>query len=95
MKLNNLFHIAFVSVLLGCFLHGFNWPAIIGLLGISTIIAFHDYLDFKRNKEEVNPLNKRMDDLYKKLEKTENDFNTRVTKVENSNKMNLFQAKKI
>lgn len=105
LKLNNLFHLAFVAILVKILLTGFTSPAIAALGIVVALIGLQDYLEILKRKEEIEPLTKKIESLQKDLDKTKHDaiklvdnaileMNVRMTKVENSTKMAVFQAKK-
>lgn len=105
LKLNNLFHLAFIAILVKVLVAGFSTPAIAALGIVVALIGLQDYLEVIKIKEEILPLSKKIEALQKELDKTKDDsrqlindaiieMNVRMTKVENSSKMAAFQAKK-
>lgn len=105
LKLNNLFHLAFIAILVKVLVAGFSTPAIAALGIVVALIGLQDYLEVIKIKEEILPLSKKIETLQKELDKTKDDsrqlindavieMNVRMTKVENASKMVAFQAKK-
>ncbi len=105
MKRNNLFLVAFVSVLIHALVFGFTLPGIGAMAVILSLVGFQDYLEAKRQKEEAAPLYAAVEALKADLIKTKKDLkdilddkleemHIRVAKSENISKMANFNLKK-
>lgn len=105
MKRNNLFLVAFVSVLIHALVLGFTAPSIGAMAVILSLVGFQDYLEAKRQKEEAAPLYAAIEALKLDLKKTKSELrelledkivemNNRVAKAENISKMANFNMKK-
>ncbi len=79
LKKNDIYIVAFLAVLIHSLVVGFTLAGIGGMAVVLTLVGFNEYLTFKSNKEEVEPLKKALAKLEAQMVSSQNDSNKTIS----------------